>query len=318
MGVRSYLIKLDSVEQLKLFLKYLKYLPILFARNNNDSDDDNKPSLEQIIEWGLIDEEDDKEYESCDDFDLSLVGFKFWAGGIWGLISTYTSTESALYLIVNKILKCYFTQLMSIDKRITNYENIISIFFNSGDNKIEIYNKIYEENKDKFLDYDKIIKDNNFKNNCNFINFDREKICKAFGVYKVPESKPKPEVVLSSDSDSDSEPKPLVVKMVSRKVSDSELPVIKKLVLPRSVANKKLNVVETSSDSDSEPEPPINTEKNKVIKIEIYEDNSNTYLNKFYIIKKSNINVIYHYNNKINNDKQILIKCNSMIKNMNI
>ena len=101
MSIRSFLIKFDSVEQIKHFYNYRKYITYIVYKDINRSQimDVHKLKLFNCFKYV---------YSDYSDFDLELIGFKFWAGAIWGLVSTYTVGQECFQLYTD-LFKNYQT-----------------------------------------------------------------------------------------------------------------------------------------------------------------------------------------------------------------
>ena len=167
MGIRSFLIKFDNINQIISFFLWRKYLAFLVCDYYDD-----KYTLEDI-EKIIINNKLYLGYDKKDfgDFDLYLVGFKFFGGAIWGLISTYSVGEVTFELLVQKILKCYYSRLSAIDVEATNYNDHEAIFisnYSENQNLIEaskIFLELYNKYKYKLINYD-------FLKNYRLINID--------------------------------------------------------------------------------------------------------------------------------------------------
>ncbi len=188
MGIRSFLIKFNTVEDIKKYFEWRKYLSYLTHKYY-----DIKWNVEEyndILAKGLPDEKSLKEYENEDfgDFDIYLVGFKFWAGCVWGLISTQSVGEATFYLI-QKILDTYYSRLFVINTRETDYNDVKPVFIedyyeNPNVSKaIDIFAKLEEENRDKFIDYNLVITTNKIKfEDEKFIEFMENDIFELFNI----------------------------------------------------------------------------------------------------------------------------------------
>lgn len=148
MGIRSFLIKFDSVEQIKHFYNYKKYIAYVVS---NDIDrkyimDEHKLNLFNGSKYA---------YSDYGDFDLELIGFKFWAGAIWGLVSTYTVGQECFQLYTD-LFKNYATRLMLIPSHKIIYDEIEGIFMFSPDDMseaINIFNRLHSKHSDELLNY---------------------------------------------------------------------------------------------------------------------------------------------------------------------
>lgn len=187
MGIRSFLIKFDNLNQIIQFFMWRKYLAKLVC----DFYDSSQYLLEDIYEI-IKSKPLDIKYNNIDygDFDVYLMGFKFWAGGIWGLVTTYSVGEFTFELIVQKILRCYYSRLSAIDMEKTNYNLHQAIFIENyieNQNLIEaskIYLKLNNIYKYQLYDYDgikHIVGSKNIDEN-NFIKFESNKIIKILNI----------------------------------------------------------------------------------------------------------------------------------------
>lgn len=206
MGRRSFVIKFDSIEQIKQFYKWRKYLAHLVSENY-DKNLDYKDYNNYISIGYKINLEE--YYNDYGDFDLYLEGLMFWAGAIWGLIGTQTVGETTFYLFSTKILDAYSSRLMLIDSIHTDFDNMesLNIQYELSDKKqldlaIRYFNKIYIDNKDSLLDYDNIILKNNLVKDVKdykIIPFRSNKYFKLFNIKK------KDGTDFESESESDSD-----------------------------------------------------------------------------------------------------------------
>ena len=148
MGIRSFLIKFDSIEQIVHFYKYKKYIAYIVSKEINRSQitDDYKLDLFNRSKHSKLD---------YGDFELELVGFKFWAGAIWGLVSTYTVGQECFQLYTEQF-KNYATRLMLIPSHKVVYEEIEGVFMFSPDDKTEainIFKRLHSKYSDELLNY---------------------------------------------------------------------------------------------------------------------------------------------------------------------
>lgn len=151
MGIRSFLIKFDSVEQIMHFCKYKKYIAYIVS---------NEINKKYILDENKLKLFNDSKYANSNygDFDLELVGFKFWAGAIWGLVSTYTVGEECFQLYT-ELFKNYATRLMLIPTNKIVYDEIDGVFMFSPDDiseAINIFTRLYNKHSDELLNYDDI------------------------------------------------------------------------------------------------------------------------------------------------------------------
>ena len=186
MGIRSFLIKFDSVESIEKFFLWRKYLGYLVSEHYDDEWDVS--NYEPILNKGLPENVDQYAGRDFGDFDLHLEGLKFWAGGIWGLISTYTVGESTFGLL-QKILDTHYSRLWAIDTNSTDYNQtpqqmIPDYYENPTSTKaIELFNELNEQNKDKMLNYNLIIRTNRIELEPDkFIAFKTRKIFELFNI----------------------------------------------------------------------------------------------------------------------------------------
>lgn len=148
MGIRSFLIKFDSVEQIKHFYKYKKYIAYVVS---------NDIKRKYILNDDKLTLFNKSKYANSDygDFDLELVGFKFWAGAIWGLVSTYTVGQECFQLYT-ELFKNYATRLMLIPSNKIIYDEIDGVFMFSSDDiseAINIFKRLYNKHSDELIDY---------------------------------------------------------------------------------------------------------------------------------------------------------------------
>ena len=186
MGIRSFLIKFDSVESIEKFFQWRKYLAYLVSEHYDDEWETS--NYVEILDEGLPENVSEYTRRDFGDFDLHLEGLKFWAGGIWGLISTYTVGESTFGLL-QKILDGYYSRLWAIDTNSTDYNQIpqqmIPDYYSnpSSTKAIELFNELKEQNKDKMLNYDFIISTNRIElDSDKFMVFKTRKIFELFNI----------------------------------------------------------------------------------------------------------------------------------------
>ncbi len=186
MGIRSFLIKFDSIESIEKFFLWKKYLAHLVHTHFDDEWYIEK--YIPVLEQGLPKNVDKYEPIDFGDFDLHLVGLKFWAGAIWGLISTQTVGQDT-FALVQIILNTYYSRLWAIDTIGTDYEEIEGLFiedyYENPDplKAIEIFDKLYENNQDKIIDYDLVIANNQIElDKDKFIAFKTKKIFELFNI----------------------------------------------------------------------------------------------------------------------------------------
>ena len=186
MGIRSFLIKFDSGESIEKFFQWRKYLAHLVSEHY---DDDWKTSnYEPILYKGLPENISQYQNKNYGDFDLHLEGLKFWAGGIWGLISTYTVGENTFGLL-QKILDTHYSRLWAIDTNSTDYnqtpQQMIPDYYENPTSikAIELFNELNEQNKDKMLNYNLIISANQIElDSDKFMVFKTRKIFELFKI----------------------------------------------------------------------------------------------------------------------------------------
>ena len=186
MGIRSFLIKFDSIELIEKFFLWRKYLAYLVSEHYDDEWDIS--NYEPILNQGLPENVVQYACRDYGDFDLYLEGLKFWAGGIWGLITTYTAGESTFGLL-QKITNCYYSRLWAIDTNSTDYNQtpqfmIPDYYSNPSSLKaIELFNELNEQNKDKMLNYDLVISTNRIElDSDKFMVFKTRKIFEFFKI----------------------------------------------------------------------------------------------------------------------------------------
>ncbi len=186
MGIRSFIIKFNSQEEIEKYFKWRKYLAHIVCKHYDDNYEYS--DYIGIIQKGLPNNV--LKYEPIDfgDFDLHLVGMKFFAGAIWGLISTYTVGEQTFQLL-QYILNTYYSRLWAIDMEATKYKEAPELFLTDSYKNpslieaLEIYNKFIESESDKIIDYDIVIKNNKIELDTDkFIVFKTKKIFDLFGL----------------------------------------------------------------------------------------------------------------------------------------
>jgi hypothetical protein len=186
MGVRSFLIKFNSEGEIKKFFKWRKYLAHLVSEHFDKEYEIS--NYEPILSKGLP--EDIKIYKNKDygDFDLHLVGMKFWAGAVWGLITTYTVGQDT-FALMQQVLDAYYSRLWAIEIDLTKYEEapqiLIEDYYENPNSMkaIEIFNELLEKNKDKKIDYNLIIKNNRIElDKDKFMVFKTRKIFELFNI----------------------------------------------------------------------------------------------------------------------------------------
>jgi len=89
------LTKSKYVTGLKNFYIYRKYIAYIISNEKNIKYIDDDKKLNKFM--NSVDFK-----ASYGDFDLDLVGFKVWAGAIWGLVSTYTAGQETFQVYTNK------------------------------------------------------------------------------------------------------------------------------------------------------------------------------------------------------------------------
>ncbi len=184
MGIRSFIIKFSSQEEIEKFFQWRKYLAHIVCKHY-DENYELKDYI-NIIDKGLP--EDVTKYDRVDlgDFDLHLVGMKFFAGAVWGLISTYSVGEQTFELL-QYILNTYYSRLWAIDMEATKYKDAPELFLNDYyynpklKDAIEIFNKLTDDYQDKIIDFDLLIKNNNLElDSDKFLTFKTKKILEIF------------------------------------------------------------------------------------------------------------------------------------------
>jgi len=186
MGIRSFLIKFNSVEDIKKYFEWKKYLAHLVHEHFDEEWYIEK--YIQILEQGLPKNANKYNKEDFGDFDLHLVGMKFWAGTVWGLISTQTVGQDT-FALMQIVLDTYYSRLWAIDSTNTDYNSVEGLFIedyyeNSDVSKaIELFEKLYNENMDNIIDYDLVIKNNQIElDKDKFIAFKTKKIFELFNI----------------------------------------------------------------------------------------------------------------------------------------
>jgi hypothetical protein len=184
MGVSSFLIRIDTQDDIINYLKYKKILAycVMKQENSDVKFDDNYQTDENFTEQQL--EEFNKTHGNKDfgDFDINLVGFKYWAGSIWGLVSTYTAGETAFLSYVYRFNK-YYTRLWYIPYYL-NYnqeKSCILSKYNNLSESLKLYNTLYDLHKDKILDYQKIFEKTDLIYKL-AIDFNVDDVCKLLNI----------------------------------------------------------------------------------------------------------------------------------------
>jgi len=148
MGVRSFLIKFNNIDEIKNFYIYRKYIAYIISNDKNIKYIDDEKKLKKFI--SSVDFE-----ASYGDFDLDLLGFKVWAGAIWGLVSTYTAGQETFQAYTNKF-KNYATRLWCIPSSKVVYDEIDGIFMSDYDDCEEacnIFTRLHDQNSDVLINY---------------------------------------------------------------------------------------------------------------------------------------------------------------------
>ncbi len=151
MGVRSFLIKFNNIDEIKNFYIYRKYIAYIISNDKNIKYIDDDKKLNKFV--------DSIKFErSYGDYDLDLVGFKVWAGAVWGLVSTYTAGQETFQAYTNKF-KNYATRLWCIPTNKVIYDEINGVFMNDYDDCEEacnIFTRLRDQNSDVLLNYSDI------------------------------------------------------------------------------------------------------------------------------------------------------------------
>lgn len=150
----------------------------IFITCEEGDNDDTAIDCNKIITKGLSQNLD--EYNGdYGDTDLNLIGLKYWAGAIWGLISTYSMGELTFSLMI-RVLDTYNTRLSNINSYDTDYNDVEGIIVEKTEDQeikicriCDIFNDLYERHKDSLLDYDHIINHNNLRADL----YDRKSMC---------------------------------------------------------------------------------------------------------------------------------------------
>ncbi len=155
MGIRSFLIRFESIYDIKMFLKYRKYLAyqIMICYENNK--EINPIDIFDTDKVDNFNNNSNMVSESYGDFDIDLVGLKFWAGSIWGLVSTYSVGESTFIIYVTHF-KNYHTRLWNIPMQEVVYKEIDPIIFasyNDLEQASSAFKKLYDQYFTKIIDY---------------------------------------------------------------------------------------------------------------------------------------------------------------------
>ena len=150
MGVRSFLIKFDNLNQIIKFFLWRKYLAdIIYSCYILNYD---HKRLIKVIEDTIQKSQLSLKFDKIDygDFDIYLIGFKFWNNGIWGCITTYSVGELTFEIMAQKILKCHYIKQLPIDTIYSNYYYEPIFIKNYSQNLIkasEIYLELYDKYK---------------------------------------------------------------------------------------------------------------------------------------------------------------------------
>ncbi len=148
MGVRSFLIKFNNIDEIKNFYIYRKYIAYIISNEKNIKYIDDEKKLNKFM--NSVDFK-----ASYGDFDLDLVGFKVWAGAIWGLVSTYSAGQETFQVYTNKF-KNYATRLWYIPSNKVKYDEIEGVFMSNYDDCEEacnIFTRLRDQNSDVLLNY---------------------------------------------------------------------------------------------------------------------------------------------------------------------
>jgi hypothetical protein len=156
MGVRSFLIRFESTKDIRNFIKYRRYLAYKVFNNYNDETKEDNDFVFDRDEANIFNESN--QYENYGDYDINLVGFKFWAGSVWGLISTYSAGETTFFKYID-IFKNFNTRLWDIPTHELGYNKIKPVIlnvFNDLKESIKVFMELYVENITLVKDYEQI------------------------------------------------------------------------------------------------------------------------------------------------------------------
>jgi len=188
MGIRSFLIVFNNIDELKLFYQWKGWLANFVSEvydDCNDSDDFSK-QFQKIVMPDIY-TLNKRKSGYYGDFALHLVGFKFWGRAIWGLISTDSVGVYTMGLMMNQILKStYWARLSEIDTENYEYDQIKSEFLVNPDDKkeaLEIWSKIYLNYSNKILDYPQILAGENISDQ--HIPFYKKKFYRKLKIKKI-------------------------------------------------------------------------------------------------------------------------------------
>lgn len=344
MGGRSFLIKFSKSTELKCFYDWKNYIAHVVCESyDNDNHDLETKNAKEIIKKGLP--LDSKKYNNRNfgDYQLNLVGFKFWAGGIWGLVSTDSVGEEVLELLMELILpKNYYTRMWNINSTETNYDETPVTLFNSSadyNTAYKILKNMQKEHEINLLNYENVLKSNNLPKD-KFMHFSDEETYKAFNIEykKKPEAKSKTKLFsgglvakkLNDDNESDSDLDSDLDSNSKKKILSSLFKATKKLADQTDETNesdsdnctnsekKPLNtcskVIKSQDNSDSDSDSDLDNNK-EPIEIVMKEKNPDSIYTKNYKIDGQNINLTFCYNkNNYLTKSDAIKKCISMLK----
>lgn len=163
MSPRSYLIKFDSIKELKKYFIWKAYLLYMSDQKNIDTSLDDNEDNKDIELHNLLD--DDRKYNKKihervkNRFaKLYIVGLKFWAGGIWGL-AVYDKEASRIYHLLKDhiIYNSYHCDLRDADRDTTNYSKTKTFYLNDFDDykeACEIYKYLFKKYHKNIINYE--------------------------------------------------------------------------------------------------------------------------------------------------------------------
>ena len=137
-----------NIDEIKNFYIYRKYIAYIISNEKNIKYIDDDKKLKKFVDSVYFE-------KSYGDYDLDLLGFKVWAGAVWGLVSTYTAGQETFQAYTNKF-KNYATRLWLIPTNKVIYDEIDGIFMSDYDDCEEacnIFSRLYDQNSDVLLNY---------------------------------------------------------------------------------------------------------------------------------------------------------------------
>lgn len=135
MGVRSFCLEVNSVDQLKEIKKWSEIFGHYFWKLVDKYDRGLFPNMDSEIKkrlielnWFIINDiiSVPSELEFQGDTELYVCGFKYYCGKIWLLISTYTSGETVIEALTDKELDIvnFYTRLWAVP---SDYDQVPTI-----------------------------------------------------------------------------------------------------------------------------------------------------------------------------------------------